>query len=130
MKKTALITIAIVAPLAFVGRWYRHEARLADTKDMVKVAAVAVHAVYLKNPNPSQDELKRALFALKSESATNLQVGPDGRPADSYRTSLRIHHEVKGKQAITTVTSAGADRSFDTDDDVREVVTSDLPGKP
>jgi hypothetical protein len=130
VKKFSVVLLLIAVPVVLLLRWVRHEARAAQTEDVVTMAAGAVHELYLKNPSPSSDEINRAIFGLQSSGVTSIQVGPDGRPADPYRTTLRIHHEVKGRQLITTVTSAGADREFDTKDDVRHVVTSDLPGKP
>lgn len=128
-KYTVVLVLAAV-PVVLALRWVRHEARAAQTQDSVQMVARSVNRLYLANPSPSAEDLNRCIFELQRGGVTSVTVGPDGRPADPYRTPFRIRHEVKGKQSITTVISAGADREFDTQDDVRYVEASDLPAKP
>ncbi len=60
---------------------------------------------------------------LVNASVINAALDAQKRPIDVYGTPFRLRHKVEGTLHRVTATSAGADRQFDTPDDISRGAT-------
>jgi len=86
--------------------------------DAVQVIAYEVSDLYTDNPNTSQEDIEELIKWLHDASVINLKVNNEGKAVDPFGIPFRVEYEKKPDRSITTVTSAGPDQAFGTEDDI------------
>ena len=124
MKKTIIISVlcvlAVLITLAAVGFW-RSQARslrVFFAQDAVQVLAYAASDMFENNPATTQDEIDRMIKSQHEASNINLRIDSNGKAIDPFGTAFRVEHQIQPGKSITTVTSAGPDHNFGTEDDI------------
>ena len=121
MKKAGLILI-ILLPLTIIAVWWINRTiKITHTQDAVQVIAYAASEMFENNPATTQDEIDRMINHHHEASNINLRIDPTGKAVDPFGTAFRIHFRIEESLLVTTVTSAGPDHRFGTEDDIQFV---------
>jgi hypothetical protein len=116
---TTLLSLAVLH--------FRRETDKTFTYDAVLCISGWVSGLYLDNPEPSAKQVEDCIIALNTASITHVMLDGNGKPLDLYGTPFRIRREARGNRQTVIATSAGPDRRFDTEDDLRAETTTELP---
>ena len=124
MKRTIILIaclLAVLLALAAVGLWWFQTRYMPVffAEDAVEVIAYAASDMFHTNPATTQDEIQRMIKFQHDASNINLKIDPNGKAVDPFGTAFRVLHRVQSGVSITTVTSAGPDREFATEDDIQ-----------
>ncbi len=117
-----LILLAVLILLVVIGWWRFHESILLfDAQDAVHVIACEADRLYANNPNVTQKDIDHMVWNLHKASVINLAIDSGGKAVDPFGTGFRIGHQDLPEKSRTTAMSAGPDRRFGTEDDIRFV---------
>ena len=127
-----VVMVGVLAMLVAVGFWWLGDglARQFFAEDAVQVIAYEVSEMFESNPATTQQEIEARIRELHEASVINLEVDAAGRDVGPYGTAFRVEHRAEGGTAVTTVTSAGPDRAFGTEDDIRFTDKRETPAAP
>lgn len=121
------LPLVLVALAGWGVAAFRRATDRAFTHDAVLCASMRVSRLYLENPTPSEKDIEDCLVELKTASITHVRMDRNGKPVDLYGTPFRLRRELREGEQTVSATSAGPDRRFDTEDDVRAVTTTEFP---
>jgi hypothetical protein len=119
MKRIVVGVIVLIA-LAATGLWWfqTRSMPIFFAQDAVQVLAYAASDMFQSNPSTTQDEIDRMIKSQHEASNINLRIDPNGKAVDPFGTAFLVEHQVQSGKSNTTVTSAGPDCEFGTEDDI------------
>lgn len=125
---TLVSALGVLIALGAFGFWWfmTRELPLHFAKDAVQVIAYEASDMFQRDPDTTENDIQQKIKSLHRASVINLKIDASGKAVDPFGTAFRVDCSIQSGMSVTTVTSAGPDRQFGTEDDIQFVHETEM----